>query len=330
MFCSQCGHSNPDGASFCMACGSPLTQDTSITSEPSGDAGFQTNPDNPQTASFSSPNQSGFAPIPPYPPPYPQPGVSGPMPYTNKRKRTGLIAGLLVGAIVVMAAAVALFVWPGILVQKAPGLTGYWFSEQRGEALEFKNSGGIRVFTADNIFKGEYEYDTAQGMGVITVDDTNYEFAMTDDGLKVDGMGLYEKAGDNFDVDNFIIDMQSAQTAAPQPSEAVTAEASSAPVETAAAATQPDISGMWYETTGYGGTIEFFTDGTYSMSVADIALGGTYNYDAASASWQLHDDLTETILKASLVEDGYLNVDSLRYTRDFVEQIDWSETQDAH
>ncbi len=320
MFCSQCGHGNPDGAAFCTACGSPLTRDTKTTSEPSGDAGIQSESVYLQTASFSSPpDQSGFAP-PSYPP------------RQHKKKRAGLIIGLIAGVFLIAAAAVALFVWPGILTAKAPGVAGYWYSEDRGEALEFKNSGSVRVFTADTVFQGRYEYDTAQGMGVITVDETGYEFAMTDDGLKVNGMGLYERAGDNFDVDNFIEDMssQNAVAATPVPSEEVSVMPSEAPVETAADVSQPDISGIWYETTGYGGTLEFFTDGTYSMTVIDIALGGTYEYNAASSSWNLLEDLTGTAYTAALSGDGYLSLNSLQYTRDFVEQIDWSTAEYAN
>ncbi len=314
MFCSQCGHGNPDGAAFCTACGNPLIRDTKAAPMPP-DTGIQNPNAYPQAAPFLPPNQGGLTP-----PPYPS--------QQYKKKRTGLIVGLIVGAFLIAAAAVALFVWPGVLIQKAPGLTGYWYSEQRGEALEFKNSGSMRVFTTYSTFKGQFEYDTAQGMGVISVDDENYDFAITDDGLKVDGMGIYEKAGDDFDVDDFIDDMSSRieETETPTPSGEVSAAPSEAPSETTMAA-QPDISGIWYETTGYGGTLEFFTDGTYSMTVSDIALGGTYDYDAASSSWRLHEDLTGTTYTAALSDDGLLNLDSIQYTRHFVEQFDWSSVE---
>ncbi len=265
------------------------------------------------------------------PPPYPSQNGYSEMPYPplpHKKKRTGLIVGLIVGAVLIAAAVVALFVWPGVLAAKAPDVAGYWYSQDRGEAIEFKNSGSMRVFTTYNTFKGQYEYNAAQGMGVISVDNKDYDFAMTEDGLKVDGMGIYEKAGDDFDVDDFIDDMsgQNAVTASLEPSKEVSAAPSEPPSETVTAA-QPDISGIWYETTGYGGTLEFFTDGTYSMTVADIALGGTYDYDAATSSWRLHEDLTDTTYMAALSDDGLLSLDSIQYTRDFVEQVDWNSAE---
>ncbi len=200
MFCSQCGHSNPDGAAFCTACGNALTQDTKTTTQPSHDPGVQNGPVTPQTASF----------WPAAPPPYPPQGNYAQMPYPPiqyKKKQTGLVACLIVGAFLIVAAAVALFVWPGVIAVNASGITGYWVSEDRGEAIELKSGGSVRVYTVYNEFKGDYEFDSAKGLGVITVGDMDYAFAMTEDGLKVNGMGVYEKAEDDFDVDDFIDDM---------------------------------------------------------------------------------------------------------------------------
>lgn len=206
MFCSQCGHSNPENAAFCTACGSALTQDTKTATQPSHDPGLQNGPVTPQTASFSAPDPQTFAPVPPY---SPQGGFTQ-MPYPAgqlKKKRTGLIACLIVGVIVIAVAAVALFVWPGVAAVNASGVAGYWVSEARGEAIELKSGGSVRVYTTYNEFKGNYEFDSAKGLGVITVDDLDYAFAMTEQGLKIDGMGVFERAEDGFDADDFIDDM---------------------------------------------------------------------------------------------------------------------------
>ena len=193
MFCSQCGHSNPENAAFCTACGNALTQDTKIATQPSHDPGAYNGPVYPQTASFSpsAPPPNGYGPMP-YSPPY-------------KKKRTGLIAGLIVAALLV--AAVVLFIWPGVVTANAPDVTGYWYSDDRGETIELKSSGSVRVYTTDDSFRGRYAFDSAAGLGVITVDGIDYEFAMTKEGIKVDGMGVYEKADDDFDVGGFIDDM---------------------------------------------------------------------------------------------------------------------------
>ena len=323
MFCSQCGHSNPENAAFCLACGKPLKQD--VIPAPSEDSGVQAE------SSFSQP---AYMP-PPYPPqgdanqpPYPPQGVYSGMPCQHMptaKKRTGLIAGLILGAVLLAAAAVVMFVWPGVLVPKAPAVGGFWVSEDRGEALEFKYSGNVRVYSVNAAFKGQYQYDVTKGMGVLIVEDKTYAFAMTNDGIKVKGMGVYEKAEDDFDVDAFIDDVAGAVSVTAQPpSETETAAIPlPEPEETVSSEVGQggDITGLWYETTGYGGTLEFSTDGTYMMTMLELSFGGTYAFDAASASWILHDELSGTTYTVTLT-DGYLTMDTLQYTRDYVEPID--------
>lgn len=318
MFCSQCGHSNPDGAAFCMSCGNPLTQAPNTAAQPT--VSPQYNPAPPLGAEYAAqPNAGGYyAPVPPYP-----------MPDANvkKKSRTGLIVGLIVGVFLIAATVIALFVWPGFLVQSA-AVSGYYVSEERGEALQFKDNGTMRIYAADTNYKGEYQLNGAQAMGVIVVDDEKYEFAITEDGIYVDTIGSFEKADDDFDVEDFIKDIsgdidEEAEAETPMPSEeAVEVVPSEVPAESIDAGSASDLVGLWYETTGYGGTIEFFTDGTYEMTVMGIVFGGTFEYDAASDSWLLNIlDSGETY---TLTMSGdSINVNSMQYTRDYVEQVDW-------
>ena len=275
----------------------------------------------------------GYAPQPPYPPQggYAAPQMYPPQ-YAGKKKRTGLIVGICVGAFLIVAAAIALWVWPNFLGQQTPGVNGYWYSDDRAEALEFKSSGSIHIYTKYEDYEGQYEFESAKGMGVITMYDMDYEFAITDDGLKVKGMGTYERAQADFDVDDYLNDMSpdiQEESAIPLPTEEVVSELpSEAPSETIAvgSAQAGDIVGLWYETTGYGGTLEFYSDGTYEMAMMNFVFGGTYEYDSVSASWLLYEDSTGTTYTLTLT-DGTINVNTMTYTREVVEQFDWNSVE---
>ena len=56
----------------------------------------------------------------------------------------------------------------------------------------------MRVYTPYDKYKGEYTYDQTQGMGVITVGEKDYRFAISEDGLYVESMGNYSQAKENF------------------------------------------------------------------------------------------------------------------------------------
>ncbi len=199
MFCTKCGQSNPEDAAFCSACGNAL----SLAPQPemAQQIAAQPQPTMPLYQTPAAPqNQQGYyygAVQQPYPP-------QGAYMPPKKKNRTGLVVGLTIGGVLLIAAvAMLLFVWPGFLVQSA-AVNGFWYSEDRTEALEFKSNGSIRVYTIDDKFKGDYTYDRTQGIGVISVDDAEYRFAVVEDGVYVESMGNYKQAGTDFDVKHFI------------------------------------------------------------------------------------------------------------------------------
>ncbi len=316
MFCTKCGQSNPEGAAFCSSCGNALSavpeaaQQAPIPQEQNVPA-----PQPPE----APPNQQGFNYVA-MQQPYPPQGV-----YLKKKSRAGLIAGLIIGGTLLIAAvAVLLFVWPGFLTQSPP-VKGFWYSEDRGEALEFKNNNTIRVYTVDNEFKGDYTYESAQGLGRITVEDKDYRFAVTEDGLFVESIGNYKQADANFDVDDFVGDMWSAfneYDLSNQENHLLNSD----PVDNLDPGNMTDISGiqgLWYETTGYGGTLEFYNDGTYDMTIVGYVFKGTYDYDASLGTGTLYEhDTGETY--PLTVSNGILETDGYQYTAEYVEQYDWS------
>lgn len=325
MFCSQCGHGNVDGAAFCSACGSPLTVHTD-TSQPSGVPPQQIHV---ASAAPKAPYEGYYAPCP-------TPAA--------KKKKTGLILGLSLGGAALLAlAAVLLFLWPGWL--KPQTVLGMWVSEARGEVLEFRESGSIRVYTASNEFKGRYAFST--GTGTIEVEDNEYRFAVSDGGLYVENMGNYTKVGEDFDFDGFMDSVavtvavpeidQALETLPVEPDDIPAVESPEISAEMPAEedavsdviiedadAVPATLTGIWYETTGYGGTIEFFDDGTYLVVVAGVEYSGTYTYDPAFAMGTVVDPVINEEVGIQF-EDGLLRIESIYYTRDYVEQYDWND-----
>lgn len=329
MFCTKCGHSNPDGAAFCSACGNALADAKAAAQPASYDQ--QSRPVSPQGGPVppAPPGQGGYyAPQPPYP----LQSVYAP---TVKKSKTGLIVGLSVGGFVLIAAVVVLlFVWPGLLVQSA-AVNGFWYSEDRGEALEFRDSGSVRVYTTADEFKGDYTYDSLKGMGVITVEDEDYQFAVGKDGLYVDGMGSYEQAKGSFDVDDFIdgmsalngdVDLGNNDDPAQKP---ISEPADIPNGNVSGNADTTDIQGIWYETTGYGGTLEFYSDGTYAMVVMGYTFGGTYEYNPSTGQGLLGDADSGDTYEFTLT-NGVFEMDAMQYTRDYVEPYDWSNVENVN
>ncbi len=336
MFCTKCGHGNADDSAFCSSCGSPLT--TNLSPTDAGQPADRKPVTPPQQVNIVPPGQA----MPPqgqygqggyYPPqqPYQPQGAYAPYPQ-QKKKKTGLIVGLTVGGVVLIAAVlILLFVWPGFLNQSS-SVTGIWYSEDRGEALEFKENGSIRVFTVLKDFRGDYTYDAGTRMGTITVEDDEYRFAVSEDGLYIEDMGNYIKADKDFDIDDFIDDMASenagpeaTQTEAPVVDNGVVDDpVIDEPVveETKDVAVGADILGLWYESMGYAGTLEFYIDGTYKVALAGVEYTGTYQFDPATGRGTIIDPISEEVCNLMINEDGTLAVDSIYYTRDYVERLD--------
>jgi ABC-type amino acid transport substrate-binding protein len=101
-----------------------------------------------------------------------------------------------------------------------------------------------------------------------------------------------------------------------------------ATVEKAAAhsAEKRGILGLWYETEGYG-TIEFFRDGSFRISVSDYYWEtGTYKYNTASGTGEYTLD-DSRIAVTMRMENGQLDIEGARYTTEAVEpqEMSWDD-----
>src|SRR5690554_7422701 len=111
MFCKQCGHQNADSSAFCISCGSALNAA-------------------PPAAGIPPQQQPAYQQLhTPQQPAYQQPYAPQP---SSKKKKTGLIVGLIAGGVVLLAAAAFLlyfFVFSGTPAE------GIWYHAQRGWAI---------------------------------------------------------------------------------------------------------------------------------------------------------------------------------------------------
>lgn len=81
------------------------------------------------------------------------------------------------------------------------------------------------------------------------------------------------------------------------------------------------ISGLWYEETGYGGTIEFKAGGAYTMDVWGMKFNGKYTFDESSNAGEIVVEfMGEKSTTAFTVAGGKLMMEGSAYTRDKVEQ----------
>ncbi len=88
------------------------------------------------------------------------------------------------------------------------------------------------------------------------------------------------------------------------------------------------IAGKWYDQSGYG-TIEFLGGGTVNYETAGIPMSGEYTYDAGSKSGSM----TVEVLGMSQefgfeLEGNMLNVEGTYFTREYVQQQDYSDMLD--
>lgn len=83
------------------------------------------------------------------------------------------------------------------------------------------------------------------------------------------------------------------------------------------------INGLWYEETGFGGTLEFKSGGVVTMVVMGITVDGTYTFDAAKGEGSFTISIMgQEGTQDFTLADGELNVDGAIYTREKVEQQD--------
>jgi len=167
MYCTNCGQQNDDTAVFCTHCGAPMAV-----------------PAAPSAAQQEYVSQAYPTPVAGYP----------------GKKRTGLIIGLSIGGVVVIAAVV----WIVLLLTSGSFVKGVWFNEKHTEALEFEDDNDVTIYTVMGEIDGGYEYDRQDGEGEIWTDEKDYDFFVGKDMLIVNDERIYIRAADDFDIDDFI------------------------------------------------------------------------------------------------------------------------------
>lgn len=169
MFCTRCGTGNPEGNAFCSNCGAPLRP-----------AAAQPPPVMPQY----NPQYQGYAPAAP------------------KKKKTGLIIGIIAGLVVLLGAAAAVY----FFVLGTP-VTGYWYSDDSGMAIEFKDAGTVINHSVEGLDTADYKYDKPSGKGTIAINGTDHDFTVSNDKLELNadsGSIEFKKADKDFDVKDFL------------------------------------------------------------------------------------------------------------------------------
>lgn len=211
MFCTNCGRQNDEGMAYCENCGNPLkfsAAENTSSPQPSypNQAGSAPQYGNSQPqaryAPHQSPPQAQYGPygsVPPQAayanPPY-APAFS---PAPAKKKNTGLIVGLSVGATAVILAVVII-----VLLAGKPPVIGTWYSEDRGVALVFKENGIVVSRSASGPDEGNYTFDVNSDTGEIKADNRTYDFMIRGNIIYVESVGEFIKADDGFDLQEFL------------------------------------------------------------------------------------------------------------------------------
>ena len=157
-------------------------------------------------------------------------------------------------------------------------VAGTWYSEDNGDVLRFKDGGRVTLYAPDDDMRGEYEYDQRTGEGVLTLDDEDYDFAVDDDEIDVDDMGVYERADEDFDIDDFLDEM--AEAVAAVPADTPVPEITQAPTPT------PEPTPVVETVTDQTITLAFTfgeKTGTYSGELVDGVPQGYGTYSSANA-----------------------------------------------
>jgi|AGTN01.1.fsa_nt_gi hypothetical protein len=180
MYCTNCGWKNIEDSLFCEKCGEPLRPQTADP-QPAG---------SPYAPPAQYPLQAQSAPEPVY--------MAQTQPPSAKKKKTGLIAGLILGG-----AAVVATVMIAVLSGDSP-LEGAWYNGETGVVLEFEKNGFVVSRTTEGQDEGNYTYNGSLETGTITADGDEYEFYLDGDKIVVKGAGRFQKADDDFDAEDFL------------------------------------------------------------------------------------------------------------------------------
>ena len=80
------------------------------------------------------------------------------------------------------------------------------------------------------------------------------------------------------------------------------------------------IPGIWYETTGYGGTMTFNPNSTFEMELMGMTFSGTYTFDDTTGIGEITLDYLGTQIPGNIyLKDGTLDFEGTEYTRNYVE-----------
>lgn len=191
MYCTNCGRRNDEGVSFCVYCGTVLESTPKSASYPPGGNDAAANRP-PQTQTW----YYGAAPQPQYP--YGGANTAAPAAPIKKNHKP-LILGLIAGGVVFIAAVVLV-----VVLTAKSAVVGTWYSEERGIVLQFKENGLVISRSAGGLDEGTYTLDENSRTGVIKADEDDYGFTLDVDMLKIDGIGKFKRAEDDFDVEEFI------------------------------------------------------------------------------------------------------------------------------
>ncbi len=164
MNCKKCGFQNAADSKFCRSCGAHLEAENAV-------------PDAPEAP--LPPPQAVPPPYQPAPPhqPAPYPPQQMPLqPYQKPKSKTGLIIGLILGILVLLAAAAAAVYF---FVLGPP--QGEWYNAERGWVLSIGSGNSIEKFSLEGLEKATYEYENLKSQGIMTLDTKSYLFK-TDSG----------------------------------------------------------------------------------------------------------------------------------------------------
>lgn len=178
MFCTKCGAQNPGGSAFCVNCGNSLKT-----------AGNEVQPQ----VQYTQPQ--GYAP---------QPAQNAYAGYAPRKNKKGLMIGLIIGGVVLVAGIVVLL----LLLNggsAASGIVGTWY-EQSGFAgtLNFKTDGTFEMTAMGVPLSGEYTFDSKNNTGEMSIMGQSTEFSIEGGLLNLDGATYtrdYVKQQDLSDLD---------------------------------------------------------------------------------------------------------------------------------
>lgn len=221
MYCTRCGFQNEPGTAFCTKCGAPAEQ----AAPPSG----------PPPAVPPGYVPQGHAPQPGYPP------AAAYVP--PKKKRTGLIIGLIAGGVglIGVVAAVLLFFLSG------PAISGIWSCQDRGWVLEI-GDGVVTEYSPAGTDTVRYSFDGSNG--TTKLQDGSVSFTVKGNSLRLtdETTGdkyLFIRQGADFDIK---------------------------------AALLKSLEGMW-SSEALGEVIEFHKEGRLRVYAANGDLDGGYDFD---------------------------------------------------